>query len=150
MSIKKRIISLLFALVLCMSFVIPALAESELPRVVDDANLLTDSEEKQLLSKLDEISQRQKVDVVVVTVDSLGGKSAMAYADDFYDYNGYGFGTSHDGVLLLVAMGTRDYWISTTGYGIKAFTDKGIDYISDKFVSYLSDAEYAKAFDTYA
>jgi uncharacterized membrane protein YgcG len=74
----------------------------------------------------------------------------MAYADDFYDYNGYGFGANNDGCLLLVSMEDRDWWISTTGYGITALTDAGIEYIGDEFVSYLSDAEYAKGFDMFA
>jgi uncharacterized protein len=119
-------------------------------RLVDDANLLTSSEEAELLEKLDEISERQQCDVVIVTVNSLGGKTAQDYADDFYDYNGYGFGKGRDGMLLLVSMGTRDWYISTTGFGAKAITDAGIEYISEKFVSDLSGGYYADAFNTYA
>ena len=119
-------------------------------RVVDAANLLTDDEEAALVAKLDDISERQQFDVVVVTASTIDGKSPMAYADDFYDYNGYGFGANNDGCLLLVSMEDRDWWISTTGYGITALTDAGIEYIGDEFVSYLSDAEYAKGFDKFA
>ena len=119
-------------------------------RVVDMAELLDDSEEASLLSKLDEISERQKLDVVVVTVNTLDGKTPMDYADDFYDYNGYGFGEQHDGVLLLVSIEDRDWWISTSGYGITAFTDAGIEYISEKFLSDLSSGNYADAFTKYA
>ena len=120
------------------------------PRLVDNANLLNAAERVFLLQKLDEISQRQQLDVVVVTVDSLDGKSAMNYADDFFDYNGYGFGETHDGILLLVSMEERDWWISTTGYGITAFTDAGLEYISDCVVPKLSDGAYGKAFDIFA
>lgn len=143
---KKRFFTAIFALMLCLSLAIPALAAVSLPRLVDDANLLTVSQVRTLLNKLDEISTRQKMDVVVVTVDTLNGKSPRAYADDFYDYNGYTF----DGVLLLVSMEDRDWWISTSGYGITAFTDAGIDYIGEQFVSELSDENYAKAFDIFA
>lgn len=48
-----------------------------LPRLTDEADLLSDSEETDLLAKLDEISDRQKCDVVVATVNSLEGKTAM-------------------------------------------------------------------------
>lgn len=119
-------------------------------RVVDMADLLNDTEEEVLLSQLDEISERQQVDIAVVTVNSLDGKSPMEYADDFYDYNGYGFGANNDGILLLVSMEDRDWWISTTGYGIEALTDAGINYISEKFLPMLSDGDYADAFSTYA
>lgn len=121
-----------------------------LPRLVDDANILSDAEEAQLLAKLNEISQRQQLDVVVVTISNLYGKSAMEYADDFFDYNGYGFGEEHDGILLLVCMGSRDWWISTTGYGITAFTDKGLDYISKRVVKKLTAGKYHEAFDIFA
>lgn len=150
MKMKKSILTVLFALILCMTAVIPAFAASDLPRVVDNAGLLTESEESALLSKLDEISKRQQADIVVVTADTLGGKTPMDYADDFYDYNGYGFGENYDGVLLLVSMEDRDWWMSTSGYGITAITDAGIEYISDKFLSDLSDGDYAGAFSTYA
>ena len=119
-------------------------------RVVDMAELLSDSEKTALLSKLDEISERQKLDIVVLTVNTLDGKTPRDYADDFYDYNGYGFGENKDGILLLVSMEDRDWWISTTGYGITALTDAGIEYISKKFLSDLSDGDYAQAFTTYA
>ena len=124
--------------------------ERLLPRLVDRGELLTDREESELLSKLDEISERQKMDVVVVTVDGLEGKTAMAYADDFYDYNGYGYGDSRDGILLLISMEERDWRISTCGYGITVFTDAGQEYISDKFLPYLSDGDYSEAFTKYA
>lgn len=122
----------------------------QLPRLVDNADILDDSEENSLLKKLDEISERQKFDVVVVTVDSLEGKTATAYAEDFYDYNGYGTGSDKDGVLLLVSMEARDWCMTATGFGNRAFTDAGKDYISDKFLEYLGDDKYVKAFDTYA
>ncbi|MGN0307554.1 MAG: TPM domain-containing protein [Lachnospiraceae bacterium] len=119
-------------------------------RLVDMADLLSESEEKELLSQLNEISERQKLDTVVVTVNTLDGKTPMEYADDFYDYNGYGFGEENDGILLLVSMEDRDWWISTTGYGITVFTDAGIDYIAESFLPKLSDGDYATAFMTYA
>lgn len=150
MKIKKVLLSLLFTLLFCVTTTIPVFATSNLPRLVDNADLLTNKEESLLLSKLDEISDKHKVDIVVVTVNSLDGKSPMNYADDFYDYNGYGFNESNDGILILVSMEDRDWWISTTGFGITAITDAGIDYISEQFLPYLSDGNYIKAFTTYA
>lgn len=150
MKMKKLILTILFALILCMMSGISAFAESDLPRVVDVAELLTDSEEYDLLCKLDEISERQQADIVVLTVDTLDGMEPMEYADDFYDYFDYGFGETRDGVLLLVSMEDRDWWMTTTGYGITAITDAGIEYISDKFLPDLSDGNYASAFTTYA
>ena len=153
----KIIISVLFSVVLICTLSASAFAESSsipderlLPRLVDNADLLSDREEEDLLEKLDEISERQEFDVVVVTVNTLDGKTAEAYADDFYDYNGYGFGAGASGALLLVSMEDRDWHVTTTGYGITVITDAGLDYMSDSFVPYLSDGDYEEAFETFA
>ena len=120
------------------------------PRLVDEADLLTDSEETALLAKLDEISERQQFDVAVVTVNSLGGKTPDAFADDYYDYNGYGYGENADGALLLISMEDRDWHITTCGYGITAITDAGLGYMKDQFLPDLSDGDYSGAFTTFA
>ncbi len=120
------------------------------PRVVDRADLLGDYEEEDLSAELDEISVRQQADLVVVTVDSLEGASAADYADDFYDNNGYGFGEERDGILFLISMEERDWYLSTSGYGITAFTDAGLEYLSEKFLPSLSDGDYAEAFHIFA
>ena len=46
---------------------LPVSAAGGLPRLVDIADLLSDSEEADLSYILDEISERQQVDIVVVT-----------------------------------------------------------------------------------
>lgn len=147
---KKKIFSAALAIIMLFAVTVTVFAADSMPRVCDGADLLSESEEDALLSKLDEISLRQQTDIVVVTADTLEGKTPMEYADDFYDYNGYGFGENRDGVLLLVSMEDRDWWISTTGFGITAITDAGIDYISDRFTDSLSEGEYADAFNAYA
>lgn len=125
-------------------------SERLLPLLVDEADLLSDAEEKDLLEKLEEISERQKCDVAVVTVNSMDGKTAEEFADDFYDYNGYGYGKERDGILLLISMEERDWQMSTCGYGIIAFTDAGQKFMADKFTSKLSDGDYNGAFTKYA
>ena len=129
---KKYISLLLAVLVLCFCISLPVFADSsgsELPRLVDDADLLTDSEETVLLAELDEISERQECDVIVVTIETEGNDDTTVteYADDFYDYWGYGIGEDKSGILLFVDMTQRNWAISTCGYGITAFTDAGHD-----------------------
>ena len=120
------------------------------PRLVDDDYLLTTTQQGTLLAKLDDISERQEFDIVIVTVYSLDGKTSTEYADDFFDYNGYGAGNSRDGILLLVSMQERDWAISTHGFGIPAFTDAGQTYLVDQFRPKLSAGDYAGAFTTFA
>lgn len=46
--------------------------------------------------------------MIIVTVDSLNGKTVEEYADDYYDDNGYGYGENNSGILFLVAMDDRE------------------------------------------
>ena len=147
---KRKLLSVLFAVVICFSAAIPVCAEESLSRLMDDADLLTDSEETSLLSQLDNISENQEMDIVVVTTDSLEGYTPQEYADNVFDYCGYGIGDNRDGLLLLVSIEDNDWHISTSGYAITAFTDAGREYMSEQFLPYLSDGEYYKAFSTYA
>lgn len=153
---KNKIVTVLLTLLLGITFAVStapavtAAAAGDMMRIADLADLLSDSEEAEISDQLDEISERQQVDVVVVTVDSLEGESVMDYADDFYDYNGYGFGAEDDGILFLLSMEERDWYISTSGFGVTAVTDAGRGYMAEKFLPYLSDGEYAEAFRIFA
>lgn len=143
---KKRILSLLGILLLAVCLIQPTFASDGIARLVDEADLLTDSEEAALSAKLDEISLRQNLDVVIVTVNSIGDRTATEYADDTYDYSGY----SDDGVLLLISIDEREWAVSTSGYGITAFTDAGLDYLTDQFADQMSDGEWNDAFHSFA
>ncbi|WP_418421953.1 TPM domain-containing protein [Butyribacter intestini] len=116
--------------------------------VIDDAGLIKASDEKELDKKIKNI-QKDKFDVVILTVKSLDGKSAQDYADDYYDNNDYGLDNEKSGVLFLVSKGDRKYHISTKGAGIKAFTDYGIGRIKEEIKPYLSDGDYFNACDEF-
>ncbi len=116
--------------------------------VIDDAGLIKASDEKELDKKIKNI-QKDKFDVVILTVKSLDGKSAQDYADDYYDNNDYGLDNEKSGVLFLVSKGDRKYHISTKGAGIKAFTDYGIGRIKEEIRPYLSDGDYFNACDEF-
>ncbi|NLE25381.1 MAG: TPM domain-containing protein [Clostridiaceae bacterium] len=146
----KKIALTLFTLFFLMASLVTVFADRDLPLLVDDADLLTDVEEKRIESKLERISDDQECEVAIVTVYSLDGKTATEYADDFFDYNGYGYGNDDDGVLLLVSMEDSDLAISTHGYAITAFTDIGLNYMADEFVPYLSSGDFEEAFSLYA
>lgn len=116
------------------------------PRLVDDADLLTSVEEEELLARLDAISEKYQQDLVIITNYSLNDKSATEFADDFFDYHGYGFGQDSSGILLLISMEYRDWALSTSGSAIKTFTDAGQTYMTENFLSYISDENYDKGF----
>ena len=142
---KKKVISLLLSLLLLFAVVLPVAAAQ--PRVVDDAGLLTSQEAAMLESYADEIALNYDMDAVIVTVDSLDGKSAESYADDYFDFGGYGIGSDASGILLLVSMNEREWAVSTCGNAIAAVTGSEIDDILDDILDDLSDGDYYRAFN---
>lgn len=145
----KRIYCLILTFVLILGLTIPAFAENDWPKIMDEAGLLTAQEKEALENRAQRISNTYGMDVVIVTNDSLDGKTATEYADDYFDYNGYGLGEDRSGTLLLVSMGERDWAISTRGSAIRAVTDWGNEQLQDAMLSDLSAGYYADAFNSY-
>lgn len=115
-------------------------AERVYPRVTDLAGVIDASSLSRLNTLADEISEKYRCDVAVAIVPSLGGKDVVSYADDFYDYNGIGYGADDDGILLLISVGDREFAESTYGYGKTAFTDYGLQqYIEPRFIEYIAN-----------
>ena len=125
-------------------FLIPE--ESLFPRLVDRGELLTEEERESLLSKLNEVSEDLEFDIVVVTVPELGDKTATEYADDFFDYNGYGWGEDKDGVLLLLSMEHRNFAVSTHGYGRTVIPDEKLEDFGSAFLPDISEGNYYQGF----
>lgn len=115
----------------------------------DEASLLSVDDATTLLEKLEALSQQHQIEIAIVTVDSLNNKTAEAYADDYYDYNGYGYGSDDSGILFLISMSERQWAISTYGKAIDIFTDKKQATMMDKVKPYLSSGDYYKAFNTF-
>ncbi len=114
-------------------------------RLYDEAGLLTQSERDYLSSLLDSESEKVGCNIAVVTVPTTGNMSVEGYADAFYQtyYSG-------DGVLLLLSMDEREYWISMFGKAWDALTDTRLDTIEDRMIPYLSGGDYASGFASFA
>lgn len=152
-SFKAAIICLLSAIMIFSLYGNNTMADanqSNLKHMVDNAGLLDQKDVDSLEEKLNEISNRNNFDVIIVTVNSTDGAAVQDFADDYYDYNGYGKGTNKDGALLLINMDTREWHISRTGYGITALTDAGCEYMADEFLPDLKDGKYKASFNKFA
>ena len=140
----KQLTGMMAAVLLAVSyFPMEAMAAGgfsrEYERLMDMADLLTEEEEEELIATLDEISERQNLEIVVVTAENLEGYSdGQEYTDDLYEYCDFGYGDGRDGIMLLLDMDGRDWYISTQGYGITAFTDAAITYLGNEMKEDLS------------
>jgi len=123
--------------------------------VVDMAGILTLSEQQEIAARFTEFSESLKTDASVVLVPDTGDLTAEAYADDFFDYGGYGYGEDRDGILLLIATGDgggrREAHISTSGKRtINSVTDSRIDDLLDALIDGgAADGNYAAGIKAY-
>lgn len=145
----KKIFSMILTVCVLLAMSLSIRASEVLP-LFDEPDLMTDAQEASLAAKLERISEQYQMEVVVAAFETIDGASPMDYADDFYDYNGYGYGENRDGLILIVVMDSRDWWISTRGSAITAFTDAGIEYIGDQIVPYMSADDFAGVFNAFA
>lgn len=147
----KKFISVLLAAMLCIFVSALSVSAQNDDKVIDNAGLVSDSEESQLESLIADVIEKYDFgyDIVIVTVNSTDGKSPEAYADDYYDYNNYGYDSAGSGLLLLVDMGNRKWHISTKGSGINAFTDYGIKRIGENVVDGLQSENYYGTFSDF-
>jgi uncharacterized protein len=127
-------------------FEVPSTRQKE--RLLDNADLLTDSEEADILRRLDEISYKWQCDLVILTVDDHTG-DIQSYADDYFDYNGFGKEFNDSGFLFMLSMFDREWAFSGKGTCGYAITDYGREYLFDQMRSDLADDDYYGAFSTY-
>lgn len=123
-------------------------------RLFDEAGLLSEKEQENIEDSIAACRKKTGMDVVAVTAYHDGRRSAMEYADDYYDQNGFGTGRKKSGVLVLLYMDAPgrsggECWISTSGKMIRILTDKRIDKIQDDMTDYLAYWDYYGALLTF-
>ncbi len=143
LNIKSYLKSIICILLLfCFSLIhIPTFAAADI-KVYDYANLFSAEQLEELENNAKTLSDTYQLDVGIVTTSDAEGKTSEAYADDFYDNNGYGYGSDADGLIFLIDMDNRKIWISTCGLGIQYFTDSRIEKMLDSLYEYVSSSDY--------
>ena len=159
---NKKSLSALLALLLLLCFTSIALAvPKQAPppkeqtqeqgigadRVIDEADILTDSEEKALDAKIATIEQSHKVRILIGTMKSTDGTPLGKIANNVVDQIPADNGT----IVLLLSMKERDWYISTDNKMRVRITDgKGVEYLSGEFLPDLKEGKYAAAFTAFA
>lgn len=138
---NNRLLIILAILSLIFAFPSPSFGEKIL--VFDEANLLLEDEEESLNLKANNLSDKYNMDIVIVTTNDTMGKSSRDFADDYFDYGGFGVGEDYSGILFLIDMDNGEAYISTTGIAIRYLTDERIESILDLvFDNGLIDGDY--------
>lgn len=141
---KKILFILTMLAALLMSSV--AVAASSL---VDNADLLSPRQEREVLQVLEQVEKAHNVRVAVVTMPSIGNNSMAAYADKLVD-DVYKDGAKGNMVLLQVTDQRK--WYISTDSKLKDITgtNDAVNYMSKAFVTYLSNGDYPNAYKVYA
>ena len=133
---------------------LPAETEAAMPEneqlLYDEADLLTDDQEAELVQKLAEVSHANNAQIVIATIASMNDGDIDSFVDYLYDSMGFGYGENHDGVLLLVCMDPREYRIVSNGYAGVAIGPDQIDTLCDFMETYLPNGHYTSAFHSFA
>ena len=143
MEMKKNLFLIFFAAVMFLFLAVPVFAQN---RVVDNAKLLSGSDIDELKRLTAQIASTYNFDLVIVTETDIGGATPMNYADDYFDYNGFG---GRDGCLFLQVTGTRDWWFSTSGRGEKILNSAAFNKLKSDVLKYLKRDDYAGAYNAY-
>jgi uncharacterized protein len=136
-----------------------------LPLLVDGADVLSGDEEASIAARLGEVSDEWDADVVVVSVESLGSRTATQFAEEFFFYGpsredpsapasggeaGYGRGAGRSGLFLVASMADRDWAIATHGEAIDVFTDARQDRIMSQVRPWMTGGDWGRAFREFA
>ncbi len=136
----SKVLSIVFIMVFIISM--SGIVHADKETVADQAGLFTAEEAAALEQRAVALGEKYSMDISIVTTSDTQGKSSREYADDYFDYNGYGIGEERDGILFLLDYDNREAYISTSGSGIRYLTDERIERILDAvFNNGLTDGD---------
>ena len=142
---RTRISTMLLTLLTCLLLTFStALAAS----VHDGAKLLKDDQKAALEQKIQQVEAAHQVKIGIVTMKSLKGASPAQTANTILDKQ-YA-GGKNGSIVLLLAMDSRDFHVSTDSTMRQIITDDGgFPHLREAFLPALKENHYYQAFDTY-
>lgn len=144
----KRIISIIFAIILVFGLSVCVYAEEQ-RFVFDEASILTYDEIEELEAKAKEITETYGCEVYAITFPSLDGYEAWELNEMLFAELREYYGASDDVVILTLAMEERQYDILAHGYGNTAFTDYGKDVMAERFLDDFANDDWYLGFYDY-
>ena len=142
-----KILILSFFISICFAF--PVSAVSNLPLIIDKADLISSNAEAQLTKKARDIQNKYKIDVVIVTVPSTEGAGIEYFTETLYLQSGYGQGSLKDGMMLLLSMEERDYDFYKKGKVHDNLSISLEEKILDPTINKLRNSDYEGAFNIF-
>jgi len=146
-AMKKRILSVLLALVILLALPSTALAADQ--RVFDYSEVFPAGSELLLEETIVALREETGLDWVILTIDDAQGASSREVADGFYLANEFGVGSDYSGALFLIDFDNGEIYISTCGKAIDYITDSRREAIFDKCFDQVVEGQYTSAAMTF-
>ncbi len=114
--------------------------------VADFADVINSDTEDYIVSNNDYLYEKCGAQIVIVTINGLGGENIEQYANAVFNEWGIGSSEKNNGVLFLMSIGDEDYW-AVQGKGLENQLSSGsLGIILDDYVeSYYADGNYSEA-----
>ncbi len=139
----KRVISIALAALILAALCMTAVSAFDNPPMYDEAELLTESDNREVQAKLQEVTDKHGVDVAVLTVDNYEESTIDEAAENVCKYSG---ALAEDCVLFMISMDNRKWCIAANNKGHDAFTAYGREFVGEELKPLLSDSDYKEAF----
>ena len=143
---KRFVLAMVLCIALCLAFGGAALASSagnSLGYVNDAVGLLSLDEQQELETTAAQLAERYGCGVYVIIVDDYTdytNGSTRDFAKETYINYDLGVGEDKNGILLVLSISDRDYYLLTKGdIANAAFTDYGQEQLTQEF---LDDFRY--------
>ena len=115
--------------------------------VYDNAELFSDDEYSEIVSKAEDVSENGSWNILIMTVSGDPGQSVMSYADDNYESEN---GVNASGVCIVLNPSNpdeneADVYLGTYGSAITLITDGRVNKFLDDVFPYYDDYQDANA-----
>ena len=147
---RRQLCAFLFVIVSLLALASSAADAAVLPKpsqreyIVDTADIVSAEDRAQIEKIGEELREKTKAEIVVVTVATLDGTDIESYANELFRSWGIGDAKQSNGVLLLIAKDDRKFRIEV-GYGLEGeITDGRSGEILDKMKPYFRDEKYSE------
>lgn len=141
----RKLLKLMLPLLLVALAWSPLTASADTTHIEDGVGLFTNEEIQGLENKAQDLSDKIKGDVYVVTTNA-NNEKPRSFADEYLREK---VGNDNNGAVLLLDMGQREVYVSTSGNMIDYITDSRLNNMLDQITPNLSDGQYYEAATAY-
>ena len=145
---KKRLSAIMTAILLItlsLNLFAASIPDADEKFYVDDfANVIDSTTEDAIVNQAASLYENYAAQIVIVTVNNLGGADIADYAKELFNKWGIGDSATNYGVLFLMVIDEENYY-GLTGRGLENIVNAGtLGYIQQTYVEpYFAEGDYS-------